>query len=572
MSWVFGFISNHPISLDDKIRFETIHSSCLYKFENEQSYIAGGGIHQTCLFKKIDDHKGYLVLGMGMAPKNDTNVCLSPDDWEALIRCEKIPVEKLNGHFVIIRWNNHVLECFSDSLGLRAIYVAQTKTGIVFSTRLDWTAKIKKDCQLNKEAFGSHWLGFNQISTKSLLRGIERTGQSGYVKIASNKIIMEGKPWLPKPVGIVNGQLENELKKYLTLISDRGSLGLSGGLDSRVLLSLLLNSGQRNFNAHVFGSPEHPDVAISKKISEDLDVSFTNYNYQLPAVDKCIELIEKYTAQTLTIGPASSSFNIQYYQDLHRNNKIMIDGGFGEIARRQFFNRLLIRGRKALYELNTMQIPAYLKITRAPIFTRELNDDLHKGFICELEAFLKEMPKIDQIGEENFLDLWAVRSRLPNFYGIEQSRLDQEIVNFMPFAQPSILNIIFNISVKKRKGRKLFRDIIKSNYASLNRYDLAGSNSTYPFYLGTIGSHFWIKIKSAAGLRYRDNSKNILFDTIKEYVYDIVNSNQVKTFGMYDYAKVKRVVEGYYSGQKDLVDALDWWLSFEMWRRSVGLN
>jgi hypothetical protein len=572
MSWVFGCYSNNIISDDDKIRFGKIHKQCLHKYDDKNMYIAGGGISETCIFLNKGNGKGYLVLGLGLESQNGRTRSMSKDDWSRLIENKTILVDKLNGHFVIIRWDAGITECFTDQLGLRTIYISKTKTGTIFSTRLDWVAKAKKECKLNEGAFGSHWLGYNQISTKSLVNDIERTGQSGYVKIRPEGFTIKDTPWTPIFENHNGKDLEKELNKILALGNGNYSLGLSGGLDSRVLFSLLTNSADRDISVHVFGSSSDPDVSISRQMSEKLNVSYTNYDFPTPSLQESIDLIKDYPAQVSFIGPASTSLNIRYYRDLQKRGKIMIDGGFGEIARRQYLNRLSIQGRKYVLQPDASRMLAYMNTHRADIFTKDFNNAMQKGYIHELDDYLKRMPNIKQIGLDNYLDLLAVRSRLPNYFGFEQARLDQEVVNFMPFAQPSVLNVLFNIPVSKRKNRGLFKDIIRKNKNALNRYDLVGGNNTYPFWLNTVGAQLWMRRKPFAKRKHYRNNNEGMFNVIKEFVLDIVNSRQVKEFSLYDYQKVKMITKDYYSGKKNKASELDWWLSFEMWRQAVGLD
>ena len=56
---------------------------------------------------------------------------------------------------------------------------------------------------------------------------------------------------------------------------------------------------------------------------------------------------------------------------------------------------------------------------------------------------------------------------------------------------------------------------------------------------------------------------------MKEYINDLIRSDDVKTFSAYDQQALKILVEEYFGGKRNLAGELDWWLSFELWRQSM---
>ncbi|MBI4548898.1 MAG: hypothetical protein HY707_13020 [Ignavibacteriae bacterium] len=350
------------------------------------------------------------------------------------------------------------------------------------------------------------------------------------------------------------------------------SLGLSGGLDSRVILALLLSHSYQPFSLHVFGNPNDPDVQISRKISEDLNVHRVYFDDPSPLPDECLKLLNEYIGQTCVIEPASSILRLRYYARLHSSQKLLIDGGFGEIARRQYFNRLFMFGKKALHSRNPHTMARYIRTDRPFFFREEVRKKMEINVVNQLDAVLQQMPTLPEIGIENFLDLLAIRTRFPNWGAYEQSRMDSEVMNFMPFAQLSFLHQLFMTPVWLRRNGKLFRELIREKYPKLRHYSLVKGSVTYPFFFSTTSAILWTKMKAIVGMKFVDRSAETILSSLSEFVLDTVGSNDVKHYPYYDYAKILRLANEYYAGNMNLAYDLDWWLAFEIWRQVMNLK
>ena len=67
---------------------------------------------------------------------------------------------------------------------------------------------------------------------------------------------------------------------------------------------------------------------------------------------------------------------------------------------------------------------------------------------------------------------------------------------------------------------------------------------------------------------YDENEINII-DYLKEFIFDRVNSLEVKNFDLYNYKKIKSMSESYFSGNKNYKHELESWLLFDIWREII---
>jgi hypothetical protein len=573
MSWLFAISKKHN---DTATEGSYPHTTPLGIISTPQLYIAVGGNPDTAIWEhNTATSTGWAVVGTGMMRTSSGVSILTHKEWRQLLMQESFDADSIDGHFVALRWQGERIECFTDQLGQRTVYFGSYDGGICISTRIDWVAQTTGHTELDFASLGSRWLLFNQVSYESCVAGIERLGPGGRATFSNGALTGSTpfKPWLPSfepgradtAMNVVREFAQCGLKYHHS-----PTLGLSGGLDSRFLLALLISEPGYDLATHTFGAPEDPDVQIAQRIAAALGLPNYHLNDPLPDVQTCIDGIRSFVSQTLLIEPATSYLKLRYYAKLRDYRRLMIDGGFGEIARRQYLNRVVRLGGAAVRTRDTARLMQLMRAPRADIFSPEVTALLESGTRSSLESAIDAMPAVEKIGIENFADLLSVRTRVPNYGAPEQARLDGEILNFMPLVQPSFLRAVFGIPAKQRSNAGLYYDIIRRSNPALSRFPLAKSGFAYRFGLPSNAIWLLLRLKSKLATPYSDSMPDQLLAHLREYVMDIVHSREVMTNPVYDYGKVSDAVTRYYAGELHLKSTVDWWLTFELWRGSLA--
>jgi hypothetical protein len=579
MSWLIGVIGNSSSEIVSQIK--AVIPSSLYHINEDNLKIFAGGNPQTCFSSKDNKQEdSFLFTGVGIRPIDNGYKFLDVQEI-AQITDEK-EINDLNGHFVLFRWNKDVIKIYTDKLGLRDIYMHKYSGGkIIFSTRTDWIAKIIR-AGINYKEFGSRWLLFNQLSAKSIFDGIERitAGTKAIINRADNSIKIEKSCWLPSSDGRVftfndySKRLE-ELILFPSSCKNKISLSFSGGMDSRVILSYLLKNNNADWYTHTFGSRETPDSGITRKISSGCGFNNEQINTIIQNGSDYLAEIQDYEAQTLVNNGVSGYLQLVNYNKLAVRNEIVIDGGFGEIWRREFFNRLLYKGRHLLISKNIKGIIPHLKIFRADVFNAEINKLMLEGCEEQLDNIFSELPAINKIGVENWIDLFGIKTRLCNYYSYEQARMDSLVKSYMPFIQPVLLSNLFRVSIDLRKNGKLFRGIISENFSRLSKYPLAKGELTHPFRLNTLQARIWSMAhkKLNLGLYYNPAPRDLII-SLKPFILDTVSSKDVKENGIYDYKKLSALTDALTKNELtgNVIHQLDWWLAFEMFCKYISME
>lgn len=531
-----------------------------------------GGIPETC-FLEDTGTSGWAVVGTGIRADDGCRKILTKEGWSGVMARDSFDAAELDGHFVALRWSRGGIECFTDQLGLRALYYAEYAGGLCLSTRLDWVAGTTGRSELDLSALGGRWLLLNQIRYASCVKGIQCLGPAGRLTAQPRSSpAARHSAWTPSFGEGSPAEAVETLKSFLSCAVNSGfvpSLGLSGGLDSRLLLALLAEMGEGSFEAHTIGEPADPDVRIAGEISRAVGIRLTHLNDPLPGRDACISALASYAAQSHLTEPCSSYVKARYHAQIRAAGRMMIDGGFGEVARRQFFNRMVRLGQPAVRRRDPARLFRLVRLRRADIFSPDVHEALVQGALSGLQEALDSMPAAGDIGLENFADLFAVRTRIPNYGGPEQARMDGEVLNFMPYAQPSYIRSAFRLPLRLRRRGLLYRGTARRVCPAVCRFPLAKGGKTHPFGIAGDASRVYTGIASLFIAPYSDSQRQRLLGHLREFVLDLAHAGDASASSLVDRKKVIDVAARYYRGEFHLAEQLDWWLTFELWRQSL---
>lgn len=562
MSWLFGYFGN------SKPQNFISPENPLYSFKDSNLILFAGGNRQTCFFKSDTLDSCLAVVGVGLKSADDSYEVLGIDEWNNLFASDQINPYSVNGHFIVIKYSKSKIRFFTDELGLREIFIVRLSEGFGFTTGIDWLKYFIRP-EIDLKEFGSRWLLQNQISQNSFVKNVKRLICAD-ATIKKGELRIENNIWKPDFDTTVNGETFNKILKRLLSVKNKNiSLSLSGGLDSRVLLSFLSNKNFNLWETHTFGDPNHPD----SKVASDLLISLNRNNEiitdELPSKDKLIEIVRTYSVQSAVTNPVSSIINLRFYDRLANKNRIIIDGGFGEIWRRAFANRLLIIGKKALLKKDSKTISDFLIYNRADIFSDDAMIEMKSGIGSQLNNLFTELPDPSQVGPGKWIDLFSIRTRLTNYYAPEQVRLDQYVTSFMPLVQKDILNLLFGLNDSDKKNGKLFKQLIKQNSSQLTKQPLVKGNILHHFNSSSVGARLSSRIKSKIGLAYESKEIIRFQNSLREFIGDVICSSEVRNYELYDKKKLDRLLKIIESEGSNYNYETDWFLSFELFRQGI---
>jgi len=566
MSWILGFVGT-SLSRERRERLDAFVTDPLVEIVGKTYFVAAGGLRETCLAGGLPESRGHwCVVGTGVLVEREQARILSSSDWLGRLLPPRPLLDTLGGGFVALRVTAGRVEAFTDVFGLRSLYWLRTSNGSYFSSRPDWLAALGGGLAIDYPTFGSHWMTYNQLSPQSLVSGIGRLCPGGRLTLTDGDVEEQSHPYgLPEEQN--PGDIRNLLRMQLKPDDSRTvSLGLSGGIDSRTLLALGLRD--ERFSVHVFGPKTKADVHVALTLAEEENIQFSHFSFPPPGHDALLETVRGHAIQTHAVSPASSAISLRYYPELRSQQKLVVDGAFGEILRRQFMNRLVRRGADAVRGRDVGRALEHIRFERAPVFSDEARREMEFGTRRDLAARLDGLPDISRHGVENVVDLLNVHTRLPNFFGYEQARLDGLVQSYMPFAHPMAVDAALQIPANRRKAGRVARRIIARQAPRLRRYPLVKGGVLYPYGMPAFIGMVWVKVQKRFGSTSDSAERTYVLQTLKEFVLDRIHSSHVRNYPAYDWTILDTIAGAYYTNGSHGAQ-LDWWLAFDFWREAI---
>lgn len=572
MSWIVGAIGS--IQDKDRALLNRFSENSVFSHSTNKLVIFAGGTANTIFDIKSQSSKSLLISGVGFK-KLDNNVkVMNATDWNKINIQQSLEI--IDGHFVHLQYDENEIIITTDKLGLRDIFVAKTSEDTYFfSTRLDWLNKFLKST-IDFKRFGSRWLLQNQISHESFVKGVHRicAGTTLQINISksiykTNKLKINNTNSLAK---FTSSDLEAGLSSFANLsvpIDHTRMLCLSGGFDSRVVLSLLLKSGLNDFETVTFGERESPDSQVANDLAKFFNIKHQNISTPISDIDSFIALLDEYSNQTLVNSAASTFAHLLNFHQID-TKKVIIDGGFGEIWRRGFAQKLFLFARKAINNKDPRIVFKYLLYGRGDFFAPEIINEMTMGCYDEILEYLDRNPFNKEFGYGNYVDQFAINTRLVNYYGPEQTYLDTRYLSCMPFAQNSLLTNLYSHSMRERIGGSALKKIIHRNSPKLENFPLAKNDFTYSYKYSTLHLNF-IKYKSKnIGNKQDKPPSSQLFSLLKPYLLDILSTKTVTENPIYNKQKIqemqRHLADGNLSG--GIMNDIDWFMSFNLFYKN----
>ncbi len=562
MSWLFGILQKQN-SLSVKIKIDEEFQ----KVETKSLFLAVSNSRNSSLVttsqSNIQAYVGLPVIDVGGNKKIINN---------ALILNSIIP-DKLFGHFIYINYSDNRIIISNDTFGLRELYYLESKEQIIFSTRIDLIQCHIADFKINPEEFSSLWLTNFQLSNNSIINEIKRLGPSGTIFydwkeliISNNKFI---KSVVPNPVERFPELLSKYCSNNLTS-NENISLALSGGIDSRLVLSILLKNEQK-FNCYTLVNEENNDLKISEEICRKFDIKHELLPRENLSIAESEDQILSYYKNIPPTIPLTQLLDFGFYGINHLRDNILLDGGFGGFYRRQYLNKLYLNGYKKFDIDSADEIRDLLFAPKPPIFNNLFQSQLEKSLyniVVEMISGFESPNNKSDLAE--ILDLISIEFMLSNIYGSGQTILDQKLVSIMPLAQKDVIDFGMNILLGVKKNSKLFKNLIRNNERKLAQINLVNNNLENPYFL----NYKLAIIKLLFHRKFVKKNKYgrySVFMNSKEYIYDILSSNSVKNNEYLAYDANMKMVSQFFNGDLSKGEYVDWLLTFVLWSRAINL-
>lgn len=287
------------------------------------------------IFGYEQEKKALKKKGHEFRINNDAEFCLHLFEEEG----ENF-VKKLNGNFIILIFDieNQKLNIFNDIGGLRSFFYFHKKDNLIFGSEIKAILQCKSlKKQVNDNAVADFFTFRKLLGDKTFFRRVKNlppasilTFQHGKLQIRKywdfifkeNKNAKDENYYITKALDLLRESVNIRIKKH----GKRTALALSGGLDTRLISSLIKNAGIKTFT---YGCGKTHDVIVAEAVSKIIKSDHISLNLNQ---DSLADFIEKgvYFSEGMT-NATNFSF-LPLIEDVKNKFDFVVTGaGLGEL-------------------------------------------------------------------------------------------------------------------------------------------------------------------------------------------------------------------------------------------------
>jgi len=558
MSWIYGYFGNQCARQRD-LR-PTLHS-----FDSPGLKIRAGGSGKNLLCFKNPHQNGELVFVLGdpILRKQDDFCYPDASDWARLCADEQ-RVRDLDGHWLILFASQDGIRAYNDPLCQRSLYLHQSIDSCFFASEIS-LLKEAGLAELDARRFGAYWhslfppqLRRYAASRESYYKDVKMLFQGSSLSLDANGLRIADRAFLPAEQ---REDLPDILEKICLLPLKAGRrvcVGLSGGMDIRALLAILLKSGLPFGTVH-FGSDQGEDFRIAHQISADHKLPF-----RFISNDEARggwELVRDYLYHRgFGFNPASSSL-LGYFPILSEQADVFLGGYYGELFRLRFMTAHIT----SLFKPGKPDFKSfadYLYLNPPSIFLPEVNLELQRGFVASLKRELEDMPTSAGMPSPLWMNLFYARYSPRSINMPDLSHLDNYICDHMPFLQSSVVGQHWHYGLFQQFNEELHRAIIRQKAPQLQNYPLAIAehSSAYrhrPFSLK-------LRLKLKRGKSFSQSRTELFLHDFKDQILALRNDSRVTNDAWLDQRKLDEILKAYYLGDKRSQNGLLSFISYAL--------
>lgn len=514
-----------------------------------------------------DSDRRVFVLGNPILREDDDYRYPHSADWPALLADEE-SLRRLDGHWLVLIAGRDGISTFNDSLCKRGLYIHEDADRFYFTSDLQL---LKEHCrpELDPASFGAYWHSlfppliagsFYAPTQKSYYRDVMMLGTGGKAVISAAGAELSHRLWSPYPEpGDPLRRLEN-----LTLLPLKAGkkvvLGLSGGMDCRPLLAILLNA-KADFSTVHFGSDATADYQIAKSLAQDFGLPFRYLPPPDPATawDRAVDYL---SSRGFGLNPTNSDF-LGYYPDLARDSEVFISGFFGELFRFRFQVAYLASALK-IRRLDYRDLARIVFREPVSFFAPEVNLQLQRGFWSELKHSVAQLPLGKAMANPLWMNLFVVRYGPRSFNLPNLAWIDQHLIDHLPYLQSSLISGHWRYGFLRQLNEGLHREAVRQNCPALEKYPLTLADVTAPY------GYRQLAMKAKMTLHYRrrqlpqSNRNDRFLAAHQERIRALRASASVRQDAAIDQASLDRIIDAYYAGDSSQTGAMLSFLSYAL--------
>lgn len=401
-----------------------------------------------------------------------------------------------NIFFHLIKKNEIII--INDYLGTLPLFIYEDNEKIIYCSKLNSIVKILGKIEVDETSILEQLL-FNYIlSDNTLIKNIKTISNASIIKITQGNSCSR-KYWgieeffnyekisYKNSYEILNNSLKESCNKIFEYNAGKKAMSLTGGWDSRLVLSMIDQKYHKEIYTYSFGAENAPDIKIPQMISAQEGFSYTPY-----ILDNRYLLNDfiKNASDTIVLSNGARSYKRSHYlysiKEISKKNRLVITGIFGD----QVLKNGKPKGNEVISQNAISLIENSFDNINIDSFNKELKNlvsdlNLKEEVIKELNRRISDI-KIDFKGLKNNSEVYAkfrFEYNLRKYFGYEINSYNDFILTYSPFVEKNFVKNYFKTDYashrysfkhstlrQKKQSTTLYAKLITKNYPKMAQY------------------------------------------------------------------------------------------------------
>jgi len=413
---------------------------------------------------------------------------------------------ELNGSFVIVISNGSKLMLITDRFCTRPLYYALKDDELIFSSYARAILEYPFPKYFSERTLVKYLLygGLGILGDDTWFKNIKYLPSSSILTYRNDEckikkyweLLFVAQPMYEKDIiGKLANKFEISVNTRVSTAEGRGCVFLSGGLDSRLVLSFLNKTNLRRIFAITFGTKHCDEISIAKMVTKKLNVKHKVIEYE-PC--DCVKYVKDTIYLTDGLNIVSVSF-IPYVCE-----KLMNEGVYWSTQGLALDMTLggSFLDKKLFYIKNynefVFELEKKFTIYESNELKDLLNERLHKYISIAKKEFneLAEQAKGDNF--PNKADYFTINTRVQRFTLMGSVITREYIEELFPTIDNDLIEIIRKIPPELRYNHNIYRKFLNNINIELAKipYQKTSIPPIYPlplWFLSTRLSRIWRK-------------------------------------------------------------------------------
>jgi len=415
-------------------------------------------------------------------------------------------INHVTGWFNLFIYNKVKSEAFlvNDRLGYLPLYIYESESLYMFASKIECllASGLLTGIDFDTTTLAEHLFFNYPISDFTYIKNIWTLPNATMVNF-TQKVISSEKYWdisrlfgidsvnNKESLSLINEGLHNALGKII-LTNNQLNLSLTGGWDSRVVLSCLIPNYKEKLNLFSFGAPNSDDIIVPLHISEKEGLKYTPY------ILDGIYIMQSFLPQaidTIVLSNGTRSYKRAHYlyaiSQMSKYSHILITGIFGDEVFKfaQITSGNVLSGNTLDFLESDFNVNKTISNISHSLFFSYIDankSELLSSIEHRLQSISEYMKQYENISQKYYA--FRFEYNLRKYFGNETNSYNDFVYCFSPFIDYEFLKGFsrtryfgtrypFNsnrLSLKKQSAR-LYYELVKANYpALLNYYSSSG--------------------------------------------------------------------------------------------------